>query len=169
MSIKPEIDQNYVVVSSSDIIRCMRNHHEEEEIFGECKEIFLNHEIEDNCFKLSFFHPVVVYLKKEREDKYYIDASILKDALAIAISENNYEMQKKLTRHFRKYMDNERNGITNTDLMSEIISDEEEISFIKKYFSFESYEQDLIQKSFDRMQKQLRLEREKQVRGKPIL
>lgn len=168
MSIKPEIDQKYVVVSSSDIIRCMRNHNGEK-IFEECKEIFLNHEMEDNCFKLSFSHPVVLYLKKEREDKYYLDASILKDALAIAISENNYEMQKKLTSHFRKYMDNERNGIANTDLMSEIISDEEEISFIKKYFSFESYEQDLIQKSFDRMQKQLRLELETQVRGKPML
>lgn len=169
MSIKQDIDKSYVIVSSFDIIKCMKNHKNNEKIYQECKEIFLNNDIEDNCFKLSSFHPVVLLLKKEKEEKYYVDASILKESLAISISENNHYMQKKITSYFRKYMDNERKGISNVELITEIVSDEETINFIKKYSDFETYEQEIISKSYIKMQKQIRLLKEKQIKGKAIL
>ena len=86
MSIKSDIDKNYVIVSSTDILKCMRNHKDNEKIYEECRKIFLTNDVEDNCFKLSSLNPVVLFLKKEKESMYYIDASILNEALAISIS-----------------------------------------------------------------------------------
>lgn len=169
MSIKNDIDRNYVIIASSDIIRCMRDYRENEVIYEECRNIFLHNDVEDNCFQLPSLNPIVLLLKKERDDKYYINASVLNEALGIAIAENNYEMQKKITSYFKKYMDNERNGFSNIKLISEIVSNNEVISFIKKYHDFETYEQELINKSYQKMQKQIRLSMETQVKGKPIL
>ena len=108
MTIKSDIDKNYVIVSTADILKCMRDNKKNERVYEECRNIFLNNDVEDNCFKLSSLNPIVLLLKKQREEKYYIDASVLNEALGIAISDNNYEMQKKITKYFRKYMDNER-------------------------------------------------------------
>lgn len=169
MTIKNDIDKNYVIISTADILKCMRDNKKNEKIYDECRDIFLNNDVEDNCFKLSSLNPIVLLLKKQREEKYYIDASILNDALAISISENNYEMQKKITKYFRKYMDNERNGLSNIKLISEIISDEEAISFIKKHPNFQTYEQELVNKSYQKIQKKISLSKENQLKGRAYI
>lgn len=169
MAIKKCMDRNYVLVSSKDIIRYMSSHKQDEFIYNECKNIFLNYDIEDNCFQLPTLHPIVLSLLKEQESPYYIDANILKEALAIAISENNYAMQKKLTHYFRKYMDKERNGIETNPLISEILEDPELIKFIKKHHDFDAYEQELVSKSYTKLEKQIRLSKENQIRGTAIL
>ena len=89
--------------------------------------------------------------------------------LGIAISDNNYEMQKKITKYFRKYMDNERNGLSNIDLISEIVSDNEVIAFIKKHPDFQTYEQDLINKSYQKIQKKISLSKENQLKGRAYI
>ena len=98
MTIKSDIDKNYVIISTADILKCMRDNKKNERVYEECRNIFLNNDVEDNCFKLSSLNPIVLLLKKQREEKYYIDASVLNEALGIAISDNNYEMQKKITK-----------------------------------------------------------------------
>ena len=163
MTIKSDIDKNYVIVSTADILKCMRDNKKNERVYEECRNIFLNNDVEDNCFKLSSLNPIVLLLKKQREEKYYIDASVLNEALGIAISDNNYEMQKKITKYFRKYMDNERNGI------SEIVSDNEVIAFIKKHPDFQTYEQDLINKSYQKIQKKISLSKENQLKGRAYI
>lgn len=163
------IDQNYVMISSSDLIRCMIDNKQDERVYNECKNILLNYDLEDNYFKLPTFHPVVLLLNKKREDPYYIDANILKEALAVSISENNYEMQKKITRCFRKYMCNERNGFSNAELIREILIDDELMNFIKKHQDFNVYEQELVTKSYVNLQKQIRLSKERQIKGQAIL
>lgn len=169
MSIKNDIDKNYVTISSFDILKCMRDYKDNKKIYEECRNIFLNQDVEDNCYKLSSLNPVVLFLKKEKTSKYYIDATILNESLAIAISENNYEMQKKITSYFRKYMDNERNGLSNIDLISKIVSDDACISFIKKYTDFETYEQQLINKSYEKIQKKICLSKEIQIKGRAMI
>ena len=168
MTIKSDIDKNYVIISTADILKCMRDNKKNERVYEECRNIFLNNDVEDNCFKLSSLNPIVLLLKKQREEKYYIDASVLNEALGIAISDNNYEMQKKITKYFRKYMDNERNGLSNIDLISEIVSDNEVIAFIKKHPDFQTYEQDLINKSYQKIQKKISLSKENQLKEEPI-
>ena len=169
MTIKSDIDKNYVIVSTADILKCMRDNKKNERVYEECRNIFLNNDVEDNCFKLSSLNPIVLLLKKQREEKYYIDASVLNEALGIAISDNNYEMQKKITTYFRKYMDNERNGLSNIELISEIVSDNEVIAFIKKHPDFQTYEQDLINKSYQKIQKKISLSKENQLKGRAYI
>ena len=169
MTIKSDIDKNYVIISTADILKCMRDNKKNERVYEECRNIFLNNDVEDNCFKLSSLNPIVLLLKKQREEKYYIDASVLNEALGIAISDNNYEMQKKITKYFRKYMDNERNALSNIDLISEIVSDNEVIAFIKKHPDFQTYEQDLINKSYQKIQKKISLSKENQLKGRAYI
>ena len=169
MTIKGDIDKNYVIISTADILKCMRDNKKNERVYEECRNIFLNNDVEDNCFKLSSLNPIVLLLKKQREEKYYIDASVLNEALGIAISDNNYEMQNKITKYFRKYMDNERNGLSNIDLISEIVSDNEVIAFIKKHPDFQKYEQDLINKSYQKIQKKISLSKENQLKGRAYI
>ena len=169
MTIKSDIDKNYVIVSTADILKCMQDKKKNERVYEECRNIFLNNDVEDNCFKLSSLNPIVLLLKKQREEKYYIDASVLNEALGIAISDNNYEMQKIITKYFRKYMDNERNGLSNIDLISEIVSDNEVIAFIKKHPDFQTYEQDLINKSYQKIQKKISLSKENQLKGRAYI
>ena len=78
-------------------------------------------------------------------------------------------MQKKITKYFRKYMDNERNGLSNIDLISEIVSDNEVIAFIKKHPDFQTYEQDLINKSYQKIQKKISLSKENQLKGRAYI
>ena len=76
---------------------------------------------------------------------------------------------KKITKYFRKYMDNERNGLSNIDLISEIVSDNEVIAFIKKHPDFQTYEQDLINKSYQKIQKKISLSKENQLKGRAYI
>ena len=71
--------------------------------------------------------------------------------------------------NFRKYMDNERNGLSNIDLISEIVSDNEVIAFIKKHPDFQTYEQDLINKSYQKIQKKISLSKENQLKGRAYI
>ena len=64
MSIKNDIDKNYVTISSFDILKCMRDYKDNKKIYEECRNIFLNQDVEDNCYKLSSLNPVVLFLKK---------------------------------------------------------------------------------------------------------
>lgn len=75
----------------------------------------------------------------------------------------------KITKYFRKYMDNERNGLSNIDLISEIVSDNEVIAFIKKHPDFQTYEQDLINKSYQKIQKKISLSKENQLKGRAYI
>ena len=158
-----------VMISMGDIIKCMRELDENDITFNECKRIFNDMTPVDNYYELNKSNIVAKYLKNKKQNKYFVDASILKDALAISISENNHEMKKTLTNYFKKYMSNEREGISNEELVSIIVSNNELISFIKKYENFEEYEEKNIEKSFSKMEKRISLSKENQIRGKAIL
>lgn len=163
------LDKNTTKISMGDVIGCMRELDANDVVFVESKRIFQDMTPINNYYELNKSNIVVKYLKNKKQNKYFIDASILKDALAISISENNHEMKKTLTNYFKKYMSNEREGISNEELVSIIVSNNELISFIKKYENFEEYEEKIIEKSYSKMEKRISLSKENQIRGKAIL
>ena len=69
----------------------------------------------------------------------FISADILKDALARSYYEFNHGMKNKLSMYFRKYVDNEINGISNDIIKQEIINDRDLLEYIKKYDHFNDY------------------------------
>ena len=58
---------------------------------------------------------------------------------------------------------------SNIDLISEIVSDNEVIAFIKKHPDFQTYEQDLINKSYQKIQKKISLSKENQLKGRAYI
>ena len=162
-------DKTTTMISMGDIIKCMRELDTTSDVFLESKRIFNDMTPVDNHYKLDKTNIVVAYLKNKKKNKYFVDASILKDALAISICENNQEMKKKLMSYLKKYISNERDGLDNYELIGLIVSDRELISFIKKYANFEEYEEMIIEKSYSKMEKRISLSKENQIRGKAIL
>ena len=162
-------NKNTTKISMGDVIRCMRELDSKDAVFIESKKIFQDMIPINNYYELDKSNIVVKYLKNKKQNKYFVNAEILRDALAISISENNHEMKKQLTNYFKKYMNNEREGISNDELISLIVSNKELISFIKKHENFEEYEEKLIEKSYSKMEKRISLSKENQIRGKAIL
>lgn len=167
--IKTDIDRNYVLIGITDILKFMTSHRESKKIYETFSDIFINYDCKDDCFKLPSTHPAVIYLKKERESKYYIDANTLNIALGIAICENNHEIQKLLTKYIKKYIDNERQGLSNGFLISEIVSNKQLIKYIKKYNNFDEYEKSIIEKSYEKYEKQFSLKKENTSRSKVMM
>ena len=83
------------------------------------------------------------------DNRTLITADILKDALIRSYYEFNHEMKNKLTGYFRKYVDNEINGIPNNVLEEEIRNDKILLEYIKKYDSFNEYLEDKINQTID--------------------
>ncbi|MBP3461863.1 MAG: hypothetical protein J6K21_05625 [Bacilli bacterium] len=79
----------------------------------------------------------------------YIDHDILKDALSRAYFEFNYEMKNKLSIYFRKYVENEIEGIDNTIIKEEIKNDRDLLEYIKKYDNFTMYIEDKVNKNIE--------------------
>ena len=162
-------DKKTTKISMGDVIRCMRELDQKDDVFIESKKIFQDMTPINNYYELDKSNIVVKYLKNKKQNKYFVNAEILRDALAISISENNHEMKKQLMNYFKKYMNNEREGISNDELIGLIVSDKELISFIKKYANFAEYEETLVEKSYSKIEKRISLSKENQIRGKAIL
>ena len=79
----------------------------------------------------------------------HIDHDILKDALTRAYFEFNYEMKNKISAYFRKYVENEIEGIDNTIIKEEIKNDKELLDYIKKYDNFTMYVEDKVNKNIE--------------------
>ena len=83
----------------------------------------------------------------------FIDTNMLKDALARSYYEFNHEMKNKLSIYFRKFVDNEINGISNDIIKNQIINDKELLEYIKKYDNFAMYIEEKINRNIDMTEK----------------
>lgn len=142
-------DKQYAFVDFSDILNgiSLAKNIGNNDMKNRLNEIFIlseNYILIDNknYIRLNIESPEFIFLKYELKVTYYdlhIDHNVLKDALVRAYFEFNHEMKNKLSIYFRKYVENEINGLDNTFLVENIKSDKELMDYIKKYNDFTSY------------------------------
>ncbi len=100
----------------------------------------------------SYSHPIIQYLVENDlviNYNFLITRTQLKDALIRSYYEFNHEMKQKLTRYFRRFIDNEIKGINNEIIIHEILNDEKVSQYIRAYDDFDSYMEEKINNSFD--------------------
>lgn len=146
-------DESFVLVDYEDILMgAVASSHENKELSINYMELFSNDSAikkEDGSYTE---YKKTRRLKQDSEEVKYlidtvgvidlrthIDHNILRDALTRSYYEFNHEMKNKLSIYFRKYLDNEINGIDNTILKQEIINDKELLEYIKKYDDLDEY------------------------------
>ena len=118
----------------------------EHKVFNELKD---HVKLRENSEEVKFLIEKVGII----DNRTYIDYNILKDALARSYYEFNHEMKNKLSSYFRKFVDNEINGISNTILIEEIINDKKLLEYIKKYDDFNEYLEDKINQNIEMNEK----------------
>lgn len=143
-------DKGYVWVEYTDIFVGLgyASMHDDKEMMSLLNDAFLDMESEDKTIKKNSFRrmkknsKVVKYLKEEVKIEVYenfIDQEVLKEALVRAYFEFNHQMKNKLSTYFRKYTENEINGIDNSYLKEEIKNDKILLAYIKEYDNFADY------------------------------
>lgn len=153
-------DKNYYLVEYSDILLGMlkATKSKKTEYVDLLKDVFADVDTEDEMIdktsykKISVKSKLIPFLKEEVgviDFDTFIDADILKDALARSYYEFNHEMKNKLSIYFRKYVTNEINGTDNDIIKHEIINDKELFEYIKKYDNFQMYLEEMINKNID--------------------
>lgn len=155
-------DENYVFVDYSDLlmgaVKSSDNNPKLSESFlrifsenntskphGSFNEMKNFVRLSKDCEEVNY----LIHKVKIPDYRTLITADILKDALARSYYEFNYEMKTKLTSYFRKFVDNEIEGISNTILKEEIINDKELLEYIKKYDDFDHYLEVKINQKID--------------------
>lgn len=161
---KDKKDNNYTLVEYSDILLGLSKATKEKnkKYTDLLKDLYSDIDLEDEMIdkttykRISSDSKIVEYLKEKVgviDFDTFIDADILKDALARSYYEFNHEMKNKLSIYFRKFVDNEINGISNDIIKQEIINDKELLEYIKKYDNFAMYIEDKINRNIDMTEK----------------
>lgn len=149
---RDKTDEKYVFVDYSDLLMgAVHASDDNAELANSFLKIFSENNTSKNHGSFSEMKNYVRLQANSKEVKYLIEevkvidyrnlitADILKDALVRSYYEFNHEMKAKLSSYFRKYVDNEINGISNEVLESEIINDKVLMDYIKKYDDFNHY------------------------------
>lgn len=138
-----------ILLEYSDIMKGLRHAWKEKDndmisLFTDAFE--LDNEVEEidgtSYQVFSYKDPVIQYvLEKDLVLNYelLITRTHLKDALIRAYYEFNYSMKQKLTKYFRRFIDNEISGRSNHDLIQEIVHDEQVYKYIKKFDHFDHF------------------------------
>ena len=161
---KDKKDDNYTLVEYSDILLGLSKatKKKDEEFTELLKDIYSDVDLEDEMIdkitykRISSDNKLIPFLKEEvgiLDFDTFIDADILKDAFIRSYYEFNHEMKNKLSIYFRKYIDNEINGISNDVIKQEIINDKKLLEYIKKYDNFTIYVEDKINQNLDAREK----------------
>lgn len=152
---KSKKDNNYTLVEYSDLLlglskaTKMKN----KEFTEILKEVYSDADLDDEMIEKTTYKRIsndsklIPFLKEKVgiiDFDTFIDANILKDALARAYYEFNHEMKNRLAIFFRTFVSNEINGKSNDVIRQEIINDKELLEYIKKYDTFSMYLEDKI-------------------------
>lgn len=143
-------DDNYVFVDYFDLMMGAVNASEvNESLANSFLKLFADNNTSKKNSLFSEMKDFVRLPKDSEEVKYLIEKVKITDyrtlitadidALVRSYYEFNHEMKTKLSSYFRKYVDNEINGISNEVLESEIINDKVLMDYIKKYDDFNHY------------------------------
>lgn len=157
---KDKKNNDYTLVEYTDILLGLskatkRQNNEFTELL---KEVYSDVELDDERIgkttykRISSDSKLIPFLKEEVgviDFDTFINADMLKDALARSYYEFNHEMKNKLSIYFRKFVYNEINGIENDILKQEIINDKDLLEYIKKYDDFSMYIEDKINQEID--------------------
>ena len=157
---KDRKDKNYTLVEYSDILRGLSTATKmnDAEFTKILKEIYSDVDLEDEMInkttykRISSDNKLIPFLKDKVgiiDFDTFIDHNVLKDALARSYYEFNHEMKNKLSNYFRKYVDNEINGISNDIIKQEIVNDKELLEYIKKYDDFTTYLEEKVNQNVD--------------------
>ena len=148
------IDYTDLLIGASKASKCKNNIMYEKitELFSNYNDSFeqeINHK---DYRKIESSSDIVKFLIEDVHiEQYdtYIDYNILKDALIRSYFEFNHGMKNKLTSYFRKYVENEIEGIDNTYLKEEIKNDKGLMEYIKEYEDFNEYLENRINKNIE--------------------
>lgn len=161
---KSKEDSNYTLVEYKDILLGLSKATKinDSELTNLLKDMYSDADTETEMIdKITYKrihndNKLIPFLKEEAGiidyDK-FITADILKDALARSYYEFNHEMKNKLSIYFRKFVDNEINGISNDIIKNQIINDKELLEYIKKYDNFAMYIEEKINRNIDMREK----------------
>lgn len=149
MLITDKNNRGYVYVTLEDILSGIENI-DDEKIKQELMILFKS-ETENDTVRISKRSNVYKALSKciINGDE-YIDADMLSRALTRSIYEFNHEMQDKLKKYFRMYMNNIENEKSNELLVHKILCDEKVIDYMREFDTFQDYEKYLINKRLNK-------------------
>ncbi len=152
--------KNYKLIEYTDILVGMSvaSKQGDKDMVESLRELFNSMEVDSvlidkhNYVRINKNSKIIKFLVEQADIidfDTHIDHDILKDALTRAYFEFNYEMKNKISAYFRKYVENEIEGIDNTIIKEEIKNDKELLDYIKKYDNFTMYVEDKVNKNIE--------------------
>ncbi|MFV0249642.1 MAG: hypothetical protein ACK5HP_01190 [Bacilli bacterium] len=156
-------DSNYLWVDISDIIKgylfAQKNNkvlianrlrsifvnENETDLFGQTPKIHLK--VDDEVTK---FLKSIPYIQNWDET---VDENRIKEALARSVVEYNHTMKKMLEKYLRKLNECKKSGGNSNIVSQEIIENKQLFDYIKQYDSFNEFEEQQINKAYQKIKK----------------